>query len=133
MENSKPKMNFKDPILVIWLTLVGLTLEARLSRNMQTDSLDLSNSTSIVSGLLDAVFGALLTGILYFLILLPFVIYRNSRNKPKLESQIRNTKSAESANELKEISRKKFSNCGQYQGIFASICNEKGLLRTINS
>ena len=67
-ETNSKKSIFSDPIALTWLVLVILTALARITRNIQVGSLDASNSYSVVSGVIDGIFGTLLTSILYFLI-----------------------------------------------------------------
>lgn len=135
-ENKSKKSGFSDPIVIIWLALVILTAIARISKNIQVGSLDASNSYSVVSGVIDGIFGTLLTSILYFLILLPFAIYRNSKNqKSDFETKIQTNFRKLEPNKLKfkeeesgpkTVTRKKCAGCGDFQEIFASNCANCG-------
>lgn len=133
--NSK-KSVFSDPIALTWLALVILTAVARITRNVQDGLLDTSNSYSVVSGIIDGIFGAFLTSILYFLILLPFAIYRKSKNQ-KIESEMKietdfkkfepnKLKFNETESTPKTVTRKKCADCGDFQEIFASNCAKCG-------
>lgn len=135
-ETNSKKSIFSDPIALTWLVLVILTALARITRNIQVGSLDASNSYSVVSGVIDGIFGTLLTSILYFLILLPFAIYRNSKNQ-KIESETKietdfkkfepnKLKFNETENAPKTVTRKKCAGCGDFQEIFASNCANCG-------
>ena len=73
----------KDGAFLIWIALNALSLLGRIAQNSKTSGFNVSNSASIISGLLDGVLGTAITALFFWIVILPYLIYRQKKLQSK--------------------------------------------------
>jgi hypothetical protein len=73
-----------DSAFISWTVIIGMLTFGRFSVNANTGGFDTSSTFSIVSGLIDAVFGTLLIAVFVWLCFLPYLIPRRVKDKKNL-------------------------------------------------
>ena len=74
-----------DNAFMIWISLVGFATFGRVVNNFQIGGFDASNSASVISGLLDGVIGVAFTGLFFWILMSPYLIYRKKKASKDIE------------------------------------------------